>query len=143
MNHLSAYTAGIIDCKSSICIRKRKTKRGIFYQPQIEVSSTENIIPDFLLQNYGGSVLTKNRSKYNKNWKDIKIWYLTGTNNIIDFLSKISPFIRAKKDQVNIMLNFCNQRKDILKQPKDKVHYTNYQINLYEKLKLLHTGETK
>jgi len=103
-----AYIAGLVDGEGCITIAKRKNgnKRGKpwYYQPTIAIGNTDRRLLDFLIPLYGGWI-TKPKSKENN--KQAYVWFISGKDRKI-FLKDIIPYLKAKREQAEILLRFPN-----------------------------------
>lgn len=86
-----AWTAGIIDADGCVTMRGA---RGVSRCPQIVVDNTDREILDELVRLYGGSLIIKKKTK--EHHRQAWTWRLHGSNNILDFLEQVLPFMRCR-----------------------------------------------
>jgi len=105
---IRAYIAGLIDGEGCITITRRKVKRlktdNWFYEPQVIVSNTDKRLSDFLLDLCGGWVATVTKTQKECH-KPSYHWKITG-DNMRRLLKDIIPYLRIKKEQARIVLQF-------------------------------------
>lgn len=110
-----AYTAGLLDGEGCISIGKHTPTSGSpQYQLSVRVSQKDGSAIDFLSGNFGGSVNIQSQSKATfatgdkeKDW--IYSWTVEGTKAIF-LLKQVLPFLRLKKKQAELAIQF-QQRK--------------------------------
>ena len=99
---LLAYTAGIIDGEGSIMIT-----RGGSYRMRVQVGMVEEYIPKWLHFSFGGSLQIRRMEKPKRN---IAQW--TIANQLAaEFLKAILPYLKIKRGQAEIALEFQSQRR--------------------------------
>lgn len=125
-----AYFGAIVDGEGSLIISKCPKQ----YKSKINVTSTDKILTDSLLENFGGKVYI---SKAKSNRKIAYHWELTSYKNINEFLQKIISHLLIKKEQANLLLQFAERRENILKKPRKEVGYTLEDTEIYRELKRL------
>ena len=100
-----AYAAGIIDGEGSICITKQKRADcsiGYTYRLFAQVGMADPEVPLWLKQTFGGSLcLTPAKGS----WSSYYTWTIT-TRQSAGFLYQILPYLKIKKGQVEIALEF-------------------------------------
>ena len=102
-----AYLAGIIDGEGSIyignfsCSKKTGAK---YYQTAIEVTNTEKLLIDWLLENFGGRsyAYTKKQLPKNSN-KEVYRWIVTG-ELLTQLCHLLLPYSIIKKKEFEIMI---------------------------------------
>ena len=91
-----AYVGGIID-----------TDGGLRVHPvRVAVGQKYNALPDFLAREFGGSVTVENRPH-----GPFYIWQIYCTK-AVEFLRRVEPYVYAKSDQVQIILDFADGKID-------------------------------
>ena len=109
-----SYIAGIIDGEGNISLTKYKHpngKNGYCLFPTVQIANT-NI--EFLLEInelIKGKIFIAKRKIYT-NHKPKGIIYFKGKNNVLNFLKEITPYLRIKKKQSEIVMKYCERRKD-------------------------------
>ena len=101
-----AYMAGIVDGEGSIIIYRRKSKK---YKPKVGqmkvvVSNTDRTLMDFLQLYFGGSIATDRHRE-----KPCYLWTVA-SKKALCFLEAIEPFIRVKKLQAQVAIEFQHKR---------------------------------
>lgn len=106
-----AYIAGLIDGESTITIGRRrhgkKSKSPWYYQPIISMGNTNRAIVDFIAERYSGWVMARKPS--NEKYKEWYQWFIR-RDSMIGFLQDILPYLRLKRPQAEIVLQFPTYR---------------------------------
>ena len=102
-----AYAAGFLDGEGCIRITKRDSRNGRSsqYGLFVNISQKDGEIMDWLYGNFGGMVYLKNKA--NDYW--IYEWRLSD-RNAYDFLKEILPFLRYKKHQAELAIQYQQRR---------------------------------
>lgn len=87
-----AWLAGYVDGDGSITITKRSGRK--FRSLIISIDSTDVELLDHVIKLVGGSLIEKKR--YKDHHRQCYTWRMSGANNIIDLLQKISPYFKCK-----------------------------------------------
>lgn len=101
-----AYAAGIIDGEGYIQIQKHKRSdysAGYCYYMAVAVSMVDPIVPMWLHETFGGSLLYYTRKEANA--QPYYRWS-TGTKQALSFLEGILPYLKTKRQQVEIAIEF-------------------------------------
>ena len=101
-----AYAAGLFDGEGCIGIYKRKMadcKVGYHYALQVRINMADNIILAWLHLHFGGSLIHDKPRK--SNWKSMTSWALWA-NGAVKFLKLILPYLKLKKEQAKIAIEF-------------------------------------
>lgn len=103
-----AYSAGILDGDGSFSLlfhrsTTKKTWRS-FYEPCIQLSNAFKGMSEFLHQHFGGSLRIKKPQK--EHHKILYVWSLRSREGCRKLIEKVMPYLRLKKDQANLMLDF-------------------------------------
>lgn len=102
-----AYVAGIIDGEGHIGLHCRNDRK-LRYRLRVSVSNTNEWLIQWLHFNFEGyvyEVIMKN-PKWKKQWK----WSLS-SNMAMEFLKLVYPYLRIKKPQAEIAIEFQSQRR--------------------------------
>jgi hypothetical protein len=105
------YFAGFVDGEGNISIYRHKdnrTKRGYTLHPFFKVSGTNNKLLGILSKEFGGKV--KLSVKPRGNAKSVYVLEYQELNQIINVLSMILPYLILKKEQAELMVEFCKKR---------------------------------
>lgn len=105
-----AYTAGIIDGEGCIIIhiQSRTNTSKVGYQAKVFVGNTSEELIRWLARNYGGKAYFE--ANKNAKRKDIWRWVITG-NKVLTFLELVYPYLRLKKAQAELAINFQKVRR--------------------------------
>lgn len=107
------YAAGLIDGEGCITIgRHHKTIRGnnfIEYRLEVIVNQTDGGAIDFMYGTFGGYIHKRN-SKPNPNYRPFLYrWEIRG-EKAMKFLKRIIPFLKIKKQQAELAIQFQSIR---------------------------------
>jgi hypothetical protein len=100
----AAYTAGLIDGEGCLGLYTR----GRIKSPTVTVSMTDLDIIRWLKANFGGSFSKYTREGNGKNQSDQYRWSLNTKAQIHAFLELLYPYLKVKKLQADILLDFLN-----------------------------------
>lgn len=103
MKHDLAYLAGIIDAKGCFSVYKRKTKTGETFSIGLKILSAKKRLPTFVYKQVGYGHLHTYFAKHIE--RDIYTWELF-PQDLIKFIEAILPYLKLKKDQALLMLEF-------------------------------------
>lgn len=103
-----AYSAGIIDGDGSFSLllhrsTTKKTWRS-FYEPCIQLSNAFKGMSEYLYEKFGGSLRIKKPQK--EHHKVLYVWSLRSREGCKKMIEKIFPYLKLKKDQAILMLDF-------------------------------------
>ena len=127
-----AYIAGVIDSDGCISINKDIKK----YKPTIEIVQVQPEAINFMNKIFEGKIIKKSN---HKNRKDLYRWRIQSRNNLKIFLEAILPFLKIKRKQAKIVINYCNIRINSIKNNGGNSPYTYSGIEkiMYENIKKL------
>lgn len=113
-NEILAYVAGLFDGEGSIVIGVskpsiKKRMKSPSHWLQVGISNTNKEIIDWLKNNFGGHISNRSYSPSRKNCIPSWEWRVM-SNKAKDFLINISPFVRIKKKQVKLAIQFQEER---------------------------------
>jgi len=131
MREILAYIAGIIDGEGSICI-SRNGKTG-YYMPKVYVGMTDKVVIDFLQTIFPSQMYSAKLPSGRIIWK----WHTTYSNTV-SFLEAIYEFLKAKKEQADVIFEFYSNRRYFHSGCRLTEEEKNRRKRLYEKLKKLH-----
>jgi hypothetical protein len=113
--HEKAYIAGIVDGEGNISLvsyAHKEGKTGFCISPIVQITGTNlEFMVDINALVKGTIYVANTRVKANHKPKII-IWF-RGKNKICEFLKEISPYLRLKKKQSEIMIGYCERRKGV------------------------------
>ena len=104
-----AYTAGIMDGEGSIGIARHKSKsckRGYTLELNVQVTSSDEWLCQWLKFSFGGSLSHSINSANNPMWH----WIIVA-RKARDFLELIRPYLRLKKPQADIAIQFQKAKR--------------------------------
>lgn len=101
-----AYIAGLFDGEGSI-IAKKDTRRGNAYRASVTNTNREVLVWICELLGYG-RVYT--HSQGHAVWKDSYVLFIMGLEHIKDFLDAIRPYVKVKRDALEIMSALVDRR---------------------------------
>ena len=99
-----AYTAGIVDGEGYIAIKKYGNKYG-YRCSRVEVGNTNEWLINWLYFSFGGSKYEAKSTKANPRARRYWKWYIS-SNEAVEFLKLIMPYIRIKRTQAELALSF-------------------------------------
>lgn len=114
-----AYTAGLLDGEGSIGIvvmnpsAKNRYKLP-FHQLHVHVVNTNKEVLDWLKDTFGGSICVHDKKSKSDTWT----WQIY-TKNAKKFLELIYPYLKIKRKQARLAIEFREYRKDIRSKPKE------------------------
>jgi hypothetical protein len=101
MNKLTAsYLAGLIDGEGCLDIPVHKEK---YFKGRLRITMINKDIILWLKNSYGG--IFGEREAYLNNRKSYT-WTLEHKKNLYDFLKKVTPYLKVKKEEAIVMLKF-------------------------------------
>lgn len=122
LNERICWLAGIVDGEGSIGLKRCTLKRGnkvyLNYAPMISIANNDlrmmdeiRAIFDKLKIKY--SFTKRELSKRNKKWKDNYAVSITSYQMGINFLEIVLPYLISKKEQSEILIDFCRDRVNV------------------------------
>lgn len=106
-----AYAAGFFDGEGSIIIRTHNRKSGNCRSPvydlQVQVGNTDPRVVLWLHEHFAGHLYTGRPGGNKRNYLS---WTVTG-HQAVAFLIAIKPFVRMKREQIDIGLAFQKTKK--------------------------------
>ncbi len=105
-----AYAAGILDGDGSfsLLLHRSTTKNTwrSFYHPCIQLSNAYKGMSEFLHEKFGGSLRIKKPQQ--DHHKILYVWSLRSREGCKKLIQKVLPYLKLKKDQANLMVNFLD-----------------------------------
>ena len=106
-----AYMAGLMDGEGSFSISViENEKGGKHFAANIRFYNTNRKLISWVIDNFGGTPSWGNKNGGNiqnqKTRKRMCQWFLTGRQSMESFLLQMIPYLIAKKQQANLMLQF-------------------------------------
>jgi len=119
------YTAGIIDGEGYISLVPYSHCKT--YNPVVKITSTDKVLTDFLLKNFGGYV--HKRTFKNNLWKNAYCWEQRNKKLVKKFLSLFKDYILIKREHAELVIEYCDT-------PIQKVHprYKSFDPKAQERL---------
>ena len=120
------YMAGIFDTDGSFSIRKNKGRKSFQFSPFVQLSMKDCQSIIFLIKNIKiGNLCKPKQNHLNRN--QIFKWSCSNRNDVKNFLENIIPFLRFKKEQAKVLLEYCDsinlmnhRQKGISKEENEK-----------------------
>ena len=131
MREILAYIVGIIDGEG--CIQIARDSAHVCYFGRIDVGMTDKIVIDFLQSIYPAHIYSSKLKSGKVIWR----WRMTGWK-IVRFLEDIYEFLRAKRNQADIIFDFYSKKGYICKKQGIPEKEVKRRTKLFEKLKKLH-----
>jgi len=108
------YTAGLFDGEGCIIIQrsqpyKEKGQISPSYWLNVNVAMTDKATIDWLKGTFGGSIADQTSRKNRPNRQPYYHWRIT-SQNAIPFLKSILPYLRVKKEQAKLAIQFQSQK---------------------------------
>ena len=103
-----AYVAGLFDGEGSIvigCSLGRTNRKNPCYFLQVGITNTDRELIDWLHRTFGGHVSDNSHSPSRSKQRPCWAWRVT-SRQAHGFLKKILPYLRTKKTQANIAIEF-------------------------------------
>lgn len=100
------YLASMIDGEGWISLQRSKRKKDSqawTYMSNIGIANTNNILMEWLFNNFGGRINKKRKYKSQTGTKTIYEWRLNSTQSNI-LLKKVSRFLLLKRKQAETLL---------------------------------------
>lgn len=101
-----AYLAGVMDAEGCVTIGKSKDPRGLIYSARITISNKNNDLMKYLVHHFGGYVTKTKPKKASHNI--CYSWHLSSAKHTLTFLSLITPLLRGKKAQAELLSEYIN-----------------------------------
>ena len=109
-----SYMAGIMDTDGSFSVKRQKGQsdtKNLRYMPQIQMSMASLDVINHIRKNcvYGTVCVAKNKScirGYHYAWS------ISKKQDSLEFVEKILPYLKEKKEQALILLDFCKNSKN-------------------------------
>lgn len=117
-----AYLAGLIDGEGTISLRRRK--RGDIIA-ELSLVNTSPII----LDTFGVSKLYIRKRRFTPNGKEVIEVVVQRLNDILSILKRVYPFLRLKKRQAELMIEFCESRLS-----RGRVKYSERELEIQREL---------
>ena len=116
-NEILAYTAGIMDGEGSICIAKSapSVKNGTkspSHWLQVGIINTNRELIEWLEKTFGGHISDNSHSPSRKRQRPCWAWRVTSIQAKI-FLQSIYPYLKIKKKQAKLAIEFQEKRNKI------------------------------
>ena len=107
-----SYVAGLIDTDGSLVIKRKLHKKGTFfknpqYSPVTSIYTAETASINYIRQNFPLGRLHISKSEFYSGSGFLYRYGIYNRKECAEFLKRIIPFLRAKKEHAEILLNFC------------------------------------
>jgi len=101
-----AYLAGFFDGEGCVTFLQIGTNRKIY--PQISIGNTKKYVLDYIQNSLGGSI-SFCRSAFLNTTRDAPMWrWAVAGVRATEILTYFLPYLRIKKDQAEIVIEFAN-----------------------------------
>ena len=105
-----AYMAGLFDGEGCIHIARINTKkRRLTYQLVCKVSMYNLPVLEMLKEYFGGSIRRESKDKIHNKYGLLHSWAIWGGNST-SFLKQLMPYLRIKKTQANLAIEFQSKK---------------------------------
>ena len=122
-----AYMAGFFDGEGYLGILKRKRKNwNIEYFLQVSIGQKDGATMDWIVNQFGGHL--------HKVKRDGSYYWTISNKGAYEFISKIVPFLRYKKPQAELAIEFYKDR--VLKRPIP-LEELEKRESIYQRMRLL------
>lgn len=122
-----SYMAGFFDGEGYVGILKRKRKNwNCEYFIQLSIGQKDGATMNWVVENFGGHL---HRVK-----RDGSFYWISSNKEAYEFLKKITPFLKYKKPQADLAIDFYENRN--LKRPIPKEELDRRE-SIYQKMKSL------
>jgi hypothetical protein len=140
--YTAAYLAGLLDGEGYVSIwevKKGQKKKWLhthetYYHPVIKIVMTDEPIIRWLKDSFGGTLEVRRLGEKNINWKTSYGWMLRKAQ-VVEFLRHVSPYLRVKKQQAEIILEFSKLKSLPFIPMSEEAHEKKYQ--LYKQIRIL------
>lgn len=135
-----AYIAGLMDTDGSFMISKRFGHNGMKspnYIPKISYGEKDSRTPSFIKHTFSNGVIAIKDNDKVVNGRFV--WELVVKEDICEFIRRVLPYLKVKKTNAEILLNFCENFKAVRKGhrfgvPKEELEFRE---KCYQDLKVL------
>lgn len=134
------YIAGLFDGEGTIGLYKKKDNkiknRSYYYHTLVCLVNTNREVMEWMAKKLeiNHHCVSRRKGKMKKTWSKCYVWFLGGLKDIIYFLSIVIPYLRIKRKQAELLLEYCLIR---YKQPRKNFTYTSRQHQIYKLIKNL------
>jgi hypothetical protein len=101
-----SYIAGIMDGEG--CIATSNDTRNGCPTVRIAVSMADSYIPQWLHEKFSGSFIYIKRNRKHLNERTQYVWSVSKSIDVINFLEKIIPYLKIKKNRAKLALKLAN-----------------------------------
>jgi hypothetical protein len=135
-----AYAAGLIDGEGSIYFATGRAPNGeLKYQAFIAIATCDEVLPRWMYERFGGSYAeVKSPSTVARGNRPVFKWQLSGRRNIGKFLSAVHRYLTLKRDQSDLMCEFCRLRSDGMSRRVGERGYSDREHAIVGAMKALH-----
>ena len=105
-----SYIAGLFDGEGCISIAKcspRRIGNSPYYRLEVAVVMANEYIPKLFQFHFGGRTYKKKGMEY---WRQQWQWH-AGSEEAVDFLKAILPYLRLKRDEAKLALEFQSNKR--------------------------------
>lgn len=105
-----------MDGEGTICISRDKLqghKKLISHTLYVSCVNTDKDIIYWLKELFGGCVVVLHKNRQNSNWRQAYQWAIK-SNKAVPFLKAIAPYLRLKRFQAEIGLEFQARKRNVI-----------------------------
>ncbi len=127
-----AYAAGVIDsdgCIGAYNTRPKLDTRSAHFQVTVRVAMYDDRVIDFFKDNFPEGTTHQENRKTTR--KPVLVWQARN-KKAEEFLTKILPYLVGKRDQADLVLEFCELRRETKANHKSGVRYPKEILDMYQ-----------
>jgi hypothetical protein len=119
------YAAGLFDGEGCIQIARQKHARGRnkkAYFMLVTLTMVDPLLPSWLHRGFGGTLFLSRLSRKNPAHRDAWFWSACGAN-ALHFLEVVGPFMRQKKPQADVAIDYQKRNHRVMSSDAKDVFY--------------------
>ncbi len=143
----AAYVAGIIDGEGTIFIARTKTPKHFRLTVRVSVQMTHKPTIQWLFDKVGGCLYDATHLRRGGKWankphhKHIWEWRVHSLPLAARLMRTIMPYLITKREQAEVLLEFCDQRIDrLLAEGNSRIAWSDEDMAFYFRLRDLNTA---
>ena len=144
------YHAAMIDGEGTVFLRKHKESsyRGWYFTYGVSISNTSMELMEYFSKSTGiGYYRRKVYKAIISNWKIPYEWVVGKRKDVIEYLERVIPYMKIKKQHALLLLEFLkirdvqeHNRLHEIEKPKffarsEQIRYTSRQMEIYQNIK--------
>ena len=115
----NAWLAGYIDGDGCISVRRFRRNNSYQYMIQVDVSGTNYSLLSEIQKTWGGWLCENKRPKGNRAFQYRVVW---GNNKALSILKQVFPFLRLKRDEAALAIDFQKNRLHLSNKQKEAMY---------------------